>query len=1272
MLVALLALAPQSAVPVAQEDERGLYAPFPDAVAAATDLPPGFVDEPVLDTPSIAVGMTFDGNGRMYLWERNGRVWIAEDGELLPTPLIDIHEEVGNWRDFGLLGFALDPGFLQNGDFYLYYVVDRHHLLNAGTPSYDAGTNEYYAATIGRITRYTADPSTGYASTLPGSRTVLLGETPDSGVPILHESHGTGSLMFGTDGTLLATSGDGASYSSVDTGSAGETYWSQALADGIIRPAENVGAFRSQMIDSYSGKILRLDPATGDGVSSNPFFDPTDPRSARSRTWALGLRNPFRAALEPGTGSLDPSVGDPGTVYVGDVGWGTWEDLHVVDEPGMNLGWPLFEGLTAHTGYTDATTFNLDAPNPLSCASWFPFQALLEQEQKDHNPSFPNPCDAGVPIAPGTPVFMHHRPAIEWRHGSASPKTRTPSFDGNDADESVVGSGGAVSGTPFNGNCAVGGFVHSGLGMPEPYGGAYFVADFAHDWIRCFRFDEDGHQLESVHDFATVGEPVFLTEDPDDGSLLYITIDSGELRRVRYIGGFDAAPVVALRSEVEHGATPLTVPFDATESYDPEGSLLSFAWDFGDGSTSAKPSPIHTFTGDGQPTTRTVTLTVTDDGGQQATSTTVVHLDNSPPVVTITSPVDGSTYSTTQATIATMTAGADDAESGQTGLTYAWEVFLHHNTHSHPEPVDTAPSTTAVLSPTPCSGEYYAYRLKLTVTDPQGLSAWDDVWLFPDCSPTAAASVSLSASDAAVYPGQQVLLSAVPTGSYGSVQFYADGAYIGQDDLIPFELPWTPSEPGSVQLSAVVQALDGTANASTGVPLTVLQPEVERQRLKDSSDDAEEKLSNGYMRVSNVDLELTRDNNFLQLVGMRFPVEVPPGAHIASAHIQFHADETGAEATVLEIRAEDVGVPALVSSQKHDLSSRPTTDAFVAWTPGPWDYVHSGGLGQRTPDLAPILEELVARPDWSNPGAVLFLVSGTGVRVAEAVDGTASLAPELVVEFGGGSNNPPLVGAGPDLTAVPGTPTPLAGSVLDDGLPDGTLNVLWSVVSGPGAVAFGDATDPQTSATFAAEGAYVLRLSADDGLLQAFDDVSVQVLGGPTTSVEVSIAAGGDDAEERTDSGYMILDSVDLELGFDNFRPHMVGLRFALPVPQGAAITDASLIFTVDESQTGSSSLEIRAEASDDASPIGSTKYDLSSRTATDAFASWQPPAWTTIGSEQTSPNIAAVLQEVVSRPGWQTGSHVLVLIEGMGTRTAESLEGEQTASVRLRVDYQE
>jgi glucose/arabinose dehydrogenase len=313
--------------------------------AFAISLPAGFSEEDVGSLWTEPVGLAFgsgpQGADRIYVWERAGRVWILENGVNSWVPLLDIRDEVGAWRDYGMLGFALDPNFQQNGYIYVSYVVDRHHLLNAGQPDYDPNANEYLAATIGRVTRYTARASDGFRTVDPASRLVLVGETMSTGIPILHGSHGPGSLVFGTDGTLLVAVGDAASWEGMDDGgNDGNSYAAQGLIDGIIQAKEDVGAFRSQLLDSLNGKVLRLDPRTGNGLASNPFFDPTNPRSAKSRVWALGLRNPYRMTLRPETGSHLPEEGNPGVLVLGDVGWEDWEEVHVITSGGKNCGWP--------------------------------------------------------------------------------------------------------------------------------------------------------------------------------------------------------------------------------------------------------------------------------------------------------------------------------------------------------------------------------------------------------------------------------------------------------------------------------------------------------------------------------------------------------------------------------------------------------------------------------------------------------------------------------------------------------------------------------------------------------------------------------------------------------------------------------------------------------------------------------------------------------------------------------------------------------------------
>lgn len=719
--------------------------------ARSQSLPANFSDALVMGGWTEPVGATWDANGRLYVWEKRGMVWIVENGVRLPNPLIDISPEVGNWRDHGCLGFTLDPDFLSNGRIYLMYAVDRHHLMNFGTPAYNAATNEYYAATIMRITRYTA-PGPSHNTVDYNSRVILLGETRQTGVPLLHESHSTGSLMFGADGTLLATVGDGASYNVVDTGSSSDTYWSQALADGIIRPAENVGAMRSQLLNCFNGKLLRMDPNTGDGVPSNPFYDGAQPRAPKSRVWALGLRNPYRCTMRPGSGNTDPTAADPGTVYIGDVQWNTWEDLNVCYEGGMNFGWPLFEGMDAQSGYQAALTANLDAPNPLydglNCTvQHFRFQDLLKQDTPVHLNGHPNPCDANQQVPNSIPHFYHSRPAIDWRHGNQS---RCAGFSGSTAvTYDLDAPGSPVPGPRFGGNAALAGPWMTGENMPAGYQNSSFHGDYAAGWIRRFMFDAQDRPV-SVHDFASgLGAITWIGGGPD-GCVWYLKYNTNELRRICYTLAVNLPPVAVATQNVQYGPSPLSVTFNGAGSSDPENGPITYSWNFGDGSpisTSANPS--HVFTASpGVPTSYTVTLTVTDNIGQSASTVLLVSVNNTPPVVDITSIVDGSYYPVGVDTTYQLVASVSDAEHGPAQLSYAWRTTLHHNTHTHPEPIDTNPISSTVISGVGCDGLVYYYVVALTVTDAGGLSTTVERRIDPRCqaiAPTAIINASTSA-----------------------------------------------------------------------------------------------------------------------------------------------------------------------------------------------------------------------------------------------------------------------------------------------------------------------------------------------------------------------------------------------------------------------------------------------------------------------------------------------------------------------------------------------
>jgi hypothetical protein len=710
----------------------------------AASLPSGFTEISITDTWDDFCGVTFDEVGAVYAWDRKGRVWIIENDTKLPTPLLDISEEVGAWDDYGLLGVAFHPNFRSNGYIYLLYVVDHHYLKYFGTPSYNPTANDYHTATIGRITRYTARASDNFHSVDPASRLVLVGETASTGFPIMFYTHGVGTLTFGTDGSLLASCGDGGGLS--DGGSDSTSYYAQALTEGIIRPKENIGAFRAQMVDSMNGKIMRLDPATGNGLPSNPFYDAAKPRSARSRVYALGLRNPYRITLRPGTGSHLQSDGFPGVIYAGDVGYFTWEELSVVTAPGQNCGWPIFEGYTPPASYADMNPANQDAPNPLfgvgGCTQqYFTFRDLIKEASLSP-PSWPNPCDPSQQIPSSIPRFVHRRPAADWQHGTGP--SRVGTFSGGVASTANIGAGGApVSGPQFGGNCSIGGTWYTGTAFPAQYRNSYFQGDLGNTWIKCFSFDSS-NTLYAVQDFANnAGAVVCVAAHPTNGALYYIAWTDA-LRKITYVGAGNQPPTAVASANLNYGPGPLAVQFTGANSFDPEGQALTYRWNFGDGSAiSTAANPSHTFTAPaGVPTRYNVTLTVTDTTSATNSTTLIISVNNTPPNVTILSPVNGSFYSVATQTVVNLSASVTDAEHTQAQLSPQWQVVLHHNNHVHTDPIDTNWTTSATLAPLGCDGDTYFYRITLSVTDAAGLTGSAYVDLFPNCSSNTPPTIS--------------------------------------------------------------------------------------------------------------------------------------------------------------------------------------------------------------------------------------------------------------------------------------------------------------------------------------------------------------------------------------------------------------------------------------------------------------------------------------------------------------------------------------------------
>ncbi len=164
------------------------------------------------------------------------------------------------------------------------------------------------------------------------------------------------------------------------------------------------------------------------------------------------------------------------------------------------------------------------------------------------------------------------------------------------------------------------------------------------------------------------------------------------------------------------------------------------------------------------------------------------------------------------------------------------------------------------------------------------------------------------------------------------------------------------------------------------------------------ADDIEERTSDGRISANSTDLDFMLDNDTAQsAVGLRFTgLDVPRGASVTAAYVQFRADETHTGTTALTIQGLAADNLAPFRNSRFSLSTATRTNAAAGWPVASWT-ARSQTAAQRTPDLSLILQELVNRPGWSPGNALGLVLTGSGQRVAKATEGNA--APILHVEY---------------------------------------------------------------------------------------------------------------------------------------------------------------------------------------------------------------------------------------------------------------------------------
>jgi glucose/arabinose dehydrogenase len=673
------------------------------AVPAAAAVPAGFTEVVVWSGLVDPTAVRFAPDGRVFVAERRGTIQMF-DGLTDPTAtrVADLRTEVHSYGSRGLGGLAVDPGFPTRPYLYAMYTFDGP--VGGTPPTYGtAGSDD--------------DPCPGgFADGCVASsklvRLALDGVTTTK-TDLVHDwcqqfpNHTADDLVFGRDGALYASGGDGASFAFTDYGQGGRpanACGDPGAVNGVMSPpAAEGGSLRAQDVRTLgdpvglSGTVIRVSPDTGAALADNPNADAADPNAAR--IVADGLRNPYRMTTRPGTDEL----------WIGDVGLETWDEIDRLVAPtaAANFGWPCYEG--------DGRLAPFDSADLTICEDLY--------------------SAAGSTTAP----------FFAYRQGQPL----------NTSDTCVATNGSALSGLAF----------YPGGPYPPEYDGALFVADHSHRCVWVIPRGADGlpdpAQLRPFIPDAAF--PVDLQVSPG-GELFYVDYDGGTVRRVQYTGtGPASCPMGQYRAEYfpnttlagspavtaceaapldkqwGNGGPPGVGPdnFSArwTGTFDfPTGSTYTFTAVSDDGMRVWVDDVLLLDEWRGQaPTTFTASRALTAgphqvrvewyDGGLSAFARLNWTAGTSPPQPQITAPATGTTWQV--GTPISFSGSATDPEDGALPASaLRWEAVLQHcpsTCHAHSLQTWTGVAGGSFAAP---NHEYPAYlELRLTATDSSGRSA---------------------------------------------------------------------------------------------------------------------------------------------------------------------------------------------------------------------------------------------------------------------------------------------------------------------------------------------------------------------------------------------------------------------------------------------------------------------------------------------------------------------------------------------------------------------
>jgi glucose/arabinose dehydrogenase len=730
------------------------------SAAAEPALPEGFQDSVAIGNIEQPTNFRFAPDGRVFVAEKPGKILVYENvDDTTPEVFADLRTDVYDSGDRGLLGLALDPDFPAQPYVYALYTYD--HILGDPNPAPKWGK-----------AKTTGDPCpdlNGGDACLVSGRLVRLKAIGNhaeetSGEPVQQvltegwcqqfSSHSIGDLRFGPEGALYASGGDGASFSSADYGQLGDEPNPcgdppSPAGTALKPPTAEGGSLRSQSNKVLNGKIIRVDPDTGEGWPGNPLLGSEvsigNAAKNEGRIVAKGFRNPFRFAFDPVHGEL----------YTDNVGSSEIEELDRFAAPPSSLfnsGWPCYEGPERQFQFRDLGLNVCDA--------------LYEAED-----------NGGEPTAP---------PFFYYSHGQSV----VPD------DECPIEFGSALGGISF----------YEGNEFPAAYKGALFFTDAVRGCVWVMFPGADGKpDPTTTTRFMRENRiyPAVDIEEGPGGELYYADLSGdeqgapGAIHRITYSLG---APKARLEANPPYGAFNsehrFKVQLDASGSSDPESETLTYKWDL-DGNGSFETSTGQVATEEAEFTEAeleereekeetinpAVAVKVEDGDGLTSVASVTVYPGDSPPQPKIDSPAASLKWGVGD-TIHLEGSALDGQGKPMTEpLSYYWSTRLLHcptgplDCHAHPLQTFAGVKDGAFTAP---EHDYPSYlEINLRVADERGLTASKTIKLEPRAVNISIASsppgIELTAGllqgpsplALAAIEGSHVLLSAPETAQIG-------------------------------------------------------------------------------------------------------------------------------------------------------------------------------------------------------------------------------------------------------------------------------------------------------------------------------------------------------------------------------------------------------------------------------------------------------------------------------------------------------------------------